>query len=149
MLSLAYLRRRYRSRGDKWQHSSPLAIVGLLISAAVTACLVVIEQAGWIEALVRDQQGTPVPGVWVCFEITLSPSGFPHTCKTTRTDGTAIETVEHGMRRVSLWVDSVGSDPHTLPEGYAFGEGALERTVEVMEDDTTRVEFVILKQAPQ
>jgi hypothetical protein len=101
--------------------------------------VVVLEQAGWIEALVRDQAGAPVTGVWICFDVDGDENGEFTRCHPTGGDGTAIEAVEHGRRRV--WLDL--EEP--LPNGYAHGGGVTERTVEVVEDDTVQVQFGVLK----
>ena len=101
---------------------------------------------GFVRMQVLDQEGAPVPAVNSC--ASLGSNWF--TCAFTQSDGVMKHPVPVGMRWV--WVE--------LPEGYVQGSDPLDREyakpgylrgpsvvqrVEVVEDQTTQVEFRLVQ----
>ncbi len=94
-----------------------------------------LGEFGLVRATVLDQDATPVPDVSVCS--TMGTGATAQVCGSTQNDGTVdLPPVRAGSRRVSV-------DP---PTGYVQGSTPLEKTVLVVRDQTTEVEFRLLQQ---
>ena len=89
---------------------------------------------GFVQVLVQDEEGAPIPDVKSCVALGL-PSAW--TCGFTQADGVAqVPPVREGMRRT--WIEP--------PDGYVQGSEPLEQIVEVVRDQTTQVTFMLVRQ---
>ncbi len=86
---------------------------------------------GLVRVLVLDQEGAPVPNVNSC--VSSGRNGW--VCALTRSDGVAEMGMLVGMRRT--WIEP--------PEGYVQGSDPLEQVVEFFKDQTTQVEFRLVR----
>ena len=117
------------------------AAVGIALSVGVAACAECDTptgscegvEFGLVRVLVQDQAGAPVPNVKSCGTL---GTGSGQVCGFTQTDGVAELPVGAGMRLI--WVEP--------PEGYVQGSDPLEQMVSVVKNQTTRVEFTLVRQ---
>ena len=116
-----------------------LVAAGIALAGALTACgrcgtltgsCEDLPDMGLVRVLVLDQKGAPVPNVNSCVS---GRNGW--VCAFTRSDGVAKMGMLVGMRRT--WIEP--------PEGYVQGSDPLEQVVEVVKDQTTPVEFRLVR----
>ncbi len=118
-----------------------LAAAGIALAGALTACgrcgtptgsCEDLPDMGLVRVLVLDQEGAPVPNVNAC----ASLGGNAWVCQFTRSDGVMkVGGMPVGMRRT--WIEP--------PEGYVQGSDPLEQVVEFFKDQTTQVEFRLVR----
>ena len=117
---------------------------GLIISlAGATACNILNPELGLdgpkdpgtLIARARDQNGAPMPDVVVSVEVPNAIGGVYSLVRRTGRDGLAqfTKVVPAGRRRVEI----------LPPEGFTVNEPI--RDVDVVKNETTRIEFVLVR----